>query len=162
MPDTEKTDIKNKAEQKPVDTSYKVSLVELIMILMLVGLAFVFIFGMKQLKIDKANEAIAEAKFEAIVPTFQKIVNAMEDYRKNDEFGDYPAFIDELNLGTIDTQDFKFEYVFDTLTITATSQAGFGKAGVKVIYNMSDRSYSVDDPAPDKKPTVKDEWLPQE
>lgn len=162
MPENEKNEIKTKAENKAVDAGYKVSLVELIMILMLVGLAFVFVFGMRQLKIDKANEAIAEAKFAAIIPTFQKISNAMEDYRKNDEFGDYPAFLDELNLGTVDNVDFKFEYVFDTLTLTATSQAAFGKPGIKVVYNLNDRSYSVEDPAPDKKPTVKDEWLPQE
>ncbi len=162
MPENVITESKTKADNKPVDTGYKVSLVELIMILMLVGLAFVFIFGMRQLKVDKANEAIAEAKFAAVIPTFQKIVNAIEDYRKNDEFGDYPAFLDELNLGPVDTQDFKFEYVFDTLTLTAISQASFGKPGIKVVYNVSDRSYSVDDPAPDKKPTVKDEWLPQE
>ncbi|PKN74044.1 MAG: hypothetical protein CVU50_00270 [Candidatus Cloacimonetes bacterium HGW-Cloacimonetes-3] len=144
------------------DTNTKISLVELILILMLVGLVFVFFFGMKQLKIDKANEAIAKTKFEAVAPTFQKIIAAMESYRKNDEFGDYPAFLEEMNLGTVNTEDFKFEYVFDTLTLTATSQPSFGKAGVKVNYNIGDKSYTVEDPAPEKKPTVKDEWLPQE
>ncbi len=162
MPDTEKTETKKKTDSKPVETGHQVSLVELMMLLMLVGLLFVFIFGMQQLKIDKAAEALAQSKFEAIVPSFQKTIAAMEDYRKNDEFGDYPAFIDELNLGTIDNEDFKFEYVFDSLTLTATSQAAFGKEGIKVVYNLNDRSYTVEDPAPDKKPTVKDEWLPQE
>ncbi len=156
---SEQIKTKTSAEQ---DTTTKVSLVELILILMLVGLVFVFFFGMKQLKIDKANEALAQSKFEAVVPTFQKIAAAMESYRKNDEFGDYPAFLEELNLGEVNTPDFKFEYVFDTLTLTATSQASFGKAGVKVIYNINDKSYSVEDPAPEKKPTVKDEWLPEE
>lgn len=139
-----------------------VSLVEMIMILMLVGLVFVFFFGMKQLKVDKAMEAAAQAKFEAIIPNYTKLVKAMEDYQKKDQFGDYPAFLEELNLGNLDTPDFKFSYVFDTLTITATSTKAFGKEGVKVNYNLSDRSYTVDDPAPEKKPTVKDDWLPQE
>ncbi|GAB1468390.1 hypothetical protein MASR2M64_11090 [Candidatus Cloacimonadota bacterium] len=166
MPDT----VKPKATPEPKKASVKaaqgtksnISLVELILILMLVGLVFVFFFGMKQLKVDKANEAIAQTKFEAIVPTFQKIIAAMENYRKTDEFGDYPAFMEELNLGEINTPDFKFEYVFDTLTLTATSQASFGKAGVKVNYSINDKSYTVDDPEANKKPTVKDEWLPQE
>ncbi|MDD4310257.1 MAG: hypothetical protein PHO32_07745 [Candidatus Cloacimonetes bacterium] len=152
-----------KPANQAVNTEHnnKVSLVELIMILMLVGLGFVFFFGMKQLKIDKANEAIAQTKFEAILPTYQKIIDGMEAYRKADEFGDYPAFLEELNLSSLDNNDFKFEYVFDTLTITATSLPGFGKAGVKVNFNMNDKSYTVEDPAPEKKPTVKDEWLPQ-
>jgi len=166
MPDTEQTKAAPKQVKPSADTAkaanMKVSLVELIMILMLVGLVFVFFFGMKQLKIDKANEAIAQTKFEAVVPNFQKLITAMEEYRKADEFGDYPAFLEELNLGDINTEDFKFEYVFDTLTITATSQASFGKADIKVIYSIGDKSYSVEDPSPEKKPTVKDEWLPQE
>ncbi|MDY0150731.1 MAG: hypothetical protein RBS43_00485 [Candidatus Cloacimonas sp.] len=166
MPDKVKTETAEKqvktAPKTAVDHNNKVSLVELIMILMLVGLVFVFFFGMQQLKVDKATEAIAQTKFEAILPTFQKIIDGMESYRKADEFGDYPTIIDGLNLGTIDTPDFKFEYVFDTLTITATSQAAFGKADVKVNYSIKDKSYTVDDPAPEKKPTVKDEWLPQE
>jgi hypothetical protein len=166
MPDTEKAKavpVPKVTSVKAVqDTNTNISLVELILILMLVGLVFVFFFGMKQLKIDKANEAIAQTKFEAITPTFQKIISAMESYRKADEFGDYPAFLEELNLGEVNNEDFKFEYVFDTLTLTATSQASFGKAGVKVNYSVKDRSYTVDDPAADRKPTVKDEWLPQD
>jgi hypothetical protein len=166
MPDTDQAKTATKQVKKSVDTANsvntKVSLVELIMILMLVGLVFVFFFGMKQLKIDKANEAIAQTKFEAVIPNFQKIIAGMESYRKADEFGDYPAFLEELNLGDLNTEDFKFEYVFDTLTITAISQASFGKADVKVNFSIKDKSYSVEDPSPEKKPTVKDEWLPQE
>jgi len=166
MPDTDHAKAAPLQKKNSVDTAKgyntKVSLVELIMILMLVGLVFVFFFGMKQLKIDKANEAIAQTKFEAIIPNFQKIIAGMESYRKADEFGDYPAFLEELNMGDLNTEDFKFEYVFDTLTITATSLAAFGKADVKVIYSIRDKSYSVEDPSPEKKPTVKDEWLPQE
>lgn len=166
MPDNVKTETAKKQTNtaaKPVtQNNNKISLVEMIMILMLVGLVFVFFFGMRQLKVDKANEAIAQTKFEAIVPTFQKIITGMENYRKADEFGDYPAFLEELNLGTIDTPDFKFEYVFDTLNISAKSQASFGKADIVITYNLRDKVYSVEDPTPEKKPTVKDEWLPQE
>ena len=164
MPDNAKNEsaVKTKKASTMADFSTRISLVEMIMILMLVGLVFVFYFGMKQLQIDKANEAIAQQKFENIIPTFKKIIKAMESYRKADEFGDYPAFMEELNLGDINTSDFIFEYSSDTYTITATTQPSFGKAGIKVIYNLSDKSFTVDDPKPEKKPTIKDEWLPQE
>ncbi len=164
MPDNVKNEnaVNTKKTPKMADFSTRVSLVELIMILMLVGLVFVFYFGMKQLQIDKANEAIAQEKFENIIPTFKNIIEAMETYRKADEFGDYPAFLEELNLGDINTNDFKFEYSADTYTITVITQPAFGKAGIKVIYNLSDKSFTVEDPTPDKKPTIKDEWLPQE
>lgn len=167
MPDNMKNDTATKPKQA-TDTAIapmyndRISLVDMIMILMLVGLVFVFFFGMKQLRVDKALEAAAQEKFEAIIPTFTKVITAMEDYRKKDEFGDYPAFLDELNLGNIDTENFKFSYSFDTLTLTATSTQAFGKPGVKVNYDLSNRSYTVDDPVPEKKPTVKDDWLPQE
>ena len=150
------------ATKPRVISDQPVSLVEMIMILMLVGLLFVFFFGMKQLKVDKALEAAAQEKFEAVVPTYTKLVKAMEEYQKKDQFGDYPAFLEELNIGNLDSENFKFTYVFDTLTITATSTKAFGKEGVKVNYSLSDRSYTVDDPTPEKKPTVKDDWLPQE
>ena len=164
MPDTVKKEsaVKTKKAPEMADFSTRVSLVELIMILMLVGLVFVFYFGMKQLQIDKANEAIAQNKFESIVPNFEKIIAAMENYRKADEFGDYPITLEELNLGNVSNNDFKFEYNYDSKTVTAISQPSFGKEGIKVIFNLSDRSYTVEDPKPDKKPTVKDEWLPQE
>lgn len=163
MPDNMKNDTATKPKQETTAMhNSRISLVEMIMILMLVGLVFVFFFGMKQLKVDKALEAAAQQKFEAIVPNFTKIVSAMEEYQKKDEFGDYPAFLEELNLGNLDSEDFKFSYLFDTLTITATSTPAFGKPDIKVNYDLGSRSYAVDDPAPEKKPTVKDDWLPQE
>lgn len=163
MPDNMKNDAATKPAKETAAMHHSpISLVEMIMILMLVGLVFVFFFGLKQLKVDKALEAAAQEKFEAVVPNFTKIVNAMEEYQKKDEFGDYPAFLEELNLGNLDSENFKFSYLFDTLTITATSTKAFGKENIKVNYDLNNRSYTVDDPAPEKKPTVKDDWLPQE
>jgi len=140
------------------DPARKVSLVELIMILMLVGLVLVFIFGMQQMKIDKEKEAIAQQKFEATIPIFDKIIIGMEEYRKNDPFGEYPIALDEL--GTFPNPDFKFDYVADTKIITATSTKEFGKEGVEVKYSLDNSVYEVVDPTPKEKPTVKDDWLP--
>ncbi|MCB5259431.1 MAG: hypothetical protein PHY41_03865 [Candidatus Cloacimonetes bacterium] len=170
------TQVKVNSNQKVSDT-HKVSLVELIMILLLVGLLFVFFFGMRQLRIDKAAEALAHEKFEALIPVLQEAINATEEFRRNDEFGDYPFDFGQLNLmGSnayevktddtgmmyMETEDFVIHYDADNFNYTATTTENFGKAGIKVIYVLSESSYQVEDPAPERKPTILDEWLPQE
>lgn len=140
------------------DPTRKVGLVELIMILMLVGVVLVFIFGMQQMKINKAKEAIAQQKFEAVIPVFENILKAVDEYKRNDPFGDYPATLEEL--GNFDTADFKFEYSLDNLSITAVTTKEYGKEGIKVIYSIANAIYEVSDPTPAEKPTVLDEWLP--
>lgn len=145
-----------------VPDTHKVSLVELIIILLLVGLVFVFVFGMRQLKIDKAAEALAQEKFEAIIPVMQRTIAAAEEFKKNDEFGDYPFDFSQLNLSNLDTDEFAIEYDNEQYTIVAVTKAAFGKEGIRVIFTLSEGSYRVEDPAPDRKPTIKDEWLPQD
>ncbi|MDZ4121528.1 MAG: hypothetical protein U1C33_03855 [Candidatus Cloacimonadaceae bacterium] len=138
----------------------RITLIETIMILMLVGLVFVFVFPFKQMTVDKEKEAIARQKFEAILPTFVRIVEAADAYRKQDEFGAYPILIDELNLSGINTEIFVFEYSDQGPTITAVSQEAFGKAGIKISYNMATKTYNVVDENPKELPTVKEDWLP--
>lgn len=138
--------------------AHKISLVELIMILMLVGVVMIFTFGMRQMKLDKQKEAVAEQKFQDVIPVFQRIIAAMDEYKKNDQFGDYPVTIEEL--GTFDTADFKFSYDSETLIVTGTSTKEFGKDGIQVLYSLTNAVYEVNDPKPKDKPTVLDEWLP--
>lgn len=150
----EKT-IKNTKEADPFR---KVSLVELIMILMLAGLVLVFIFGLQQMKIDKQKEAEAHQKFELIIPTLTDIIQKMEDYKKNDEFGDYP--IDMGEVGVFKDDNFVFEYDPENYIVKAISTESFGKAGVVVSYSLENAVYEVIDDKPGEKPTVKDDWLP--
>jgi hypothetical protein len=138
--------------------AHKVSLVELIMILMLVGVVMIFIFGMRQMKIDKQKEAVAEQKFQDVVPVFQRIINAMEEYKKTDAFGDYPVTIEEL--GTFDTADFEFTYDSNTLIVTGTTTKEFGKEGIQVLFSLNNQVYEVNDTKPKEKPTILDDWLP--
>lgn len=145
-----------------VEQASKVGLVELIMVLLLVGLVFVVFFGMRQLKVDKAAEALAQTKFESIIPTIQKVIASAESFKKADQFGDYPFDIDQMNLGKLDTDDFKVEYDGEGYKIVVVTLAAFGKEGIRVAYSLNDRSYQIEDPNPEKKPTIKDEWLPQE
>lgn len=138
--------------------AHKVSMVELIMILMLVGVVMIFTFGMRQMKVDKQKEAIAEQKFQEVIPVFNKIIAGMEEYKKNDQFGAYP--IDLQELGTFDTNDFKFTYDADKLIVTATTTKEFGKDGIQVLYSIANMVYEVNDPKPKDKPTILDDWLP--
>ncbi|MDI3504006.1 MAG: hypothetical protein PWP64_942 [Candidatus Cloacimonadota bacterium] len=176
------TETQNNTQKKTksvpvVEDKHKVSLVELIMILLLIGLVFVFVFGMRQLREDKAKEAKARESFAAILPILDTAIEAAEEFKRTDEFGDYPFDFGQLNLSSTDdytiqsndngelyleTSDFRIHYDSENYGFIVTSKAEFGKAGIEVIYNLADRSYRVEDPAPDKKPTIKDEWLPQE
>ncbi len=172
---TKNTKAKN-ANLPPVADKHKVSLVELIMILLLVGLVFVFIFGMKQLRVDKEAEAIAHQKFQAVLPVLQEAVDAAEEFRRNDDFAEYPFDFGQLNLVSTDTytvesnesgeifvqtDDFTITYDGSDYFFVITSREEFGKAGIEVIYTLSNRSYRVEDPSPERRPTIRDEWLPQ-
>jgi hypothetical protein len=160
-----------------VAEQHKISLVELILILLLVGLVFVFFFGMRQLRVDKAAEALAYEKFEQVKPVLKAAIDAAEAYKRSDDFGDYPFDFGQLNLTDTDTYtiksdangmmyidatDFAIHYDAESYNFTLTSTESFGKAGVKVIYVLADRSYQVEDPSPERRPTVRDEWLPQD
>lgn len=162
MSDTKNNTTTQAALKAGIADTHKVSLVELSMILLLIGLFFVFFFGMRQLKVDKALEATAQAKFEAMIPTLERAIAAAEAYQKADEFGDYPFDLGQLNLGDLQMEDFVLEYDGETYAFVVSSTAAFGKEGIKVSYVLADRSYSISDPAPDRKPIIRDEWLPQD
>ncbi|MDZ4182899.1 MAG: hypothetical protein U1B83_08490 [Candidatus Cloacimonadaceae bacterium] len=163
-PETLKTNTKSKPAQEAKVTKVKpenqVSLIEMIMILMLVGLVFVFVFGMQQMKINKEKEALAQQKFETILPAFDRVVAAVNEYKRNDPFGAYPLALEELNLSDINNGDFVFSYTEEGPVITATTTKEFGKEGIAVNYNITADVYEISDPAPQDKPTIKDDWLP--
>ena len=176
MSETQKNTQKKTNEVPAVASKHKIGLVELILILLLVGLVFVFIFGMKQLKTDKKAEGLAKNKFEAILPVLQSAIDAAEAFKRTDDFGDYPFDFGQLNLTAtddyainsnaegeqyIETSDFMILYDTENFGFTTITKDEFGKAGIKVIYILAERSYKVEDPSPDRKPTIRDEWLPQ-
>jgi competence protein ComGC len=158
-----KKDDQNKEQKTGANTTAptkKITLVEMIMIMMLVGLVFVFIFPFQQMKVDQEQEAIARQKFEVILPTFEVIVAAAEEYKKNDEFAAYPILLDELNLKDINTEFFRFDYTDEGPTIIAISTKEFREPEVKVKYNMATKSYTIEDADSKVVPTVKEDWLP--
>lgn len=176
MSEIQKNTQKKTNEVPAVASKHKISLVELILILLLIGLVFVFIFGMKQLKTDKKAEGLAKSKFEAILPVLQTAIEAAETFKRTDDFGDYPFDFGQLNLSAtdnyainsnaegemyIETDDFMILYDAENFGFTIITKDEFGKAGIEVIYILAERSYKVEDPSPDRKPTIRDEWLPQ-
>ncbi|HNX38363.1 MAG TPA: hypothetical protein PL124_05100 [Candidatus Cloacimonadota bacterium] len=154
---------KKKAKPAP-ESANRIGLIELMMILMLVGLVFVFVFPMKQMKVDKAQELVSQGKVEALIPTFEKIVVALDKFVNDpkNEFKDYPFDLSQLNLGTVDTPEFKFSWDEMNKNIKATSTKEYGKEGIIISFNINDKVYTIDDKKPDVKPVVKDEWLPEE
>ncbi len=147
-------------KQKESGQKARIGLVEIILIMMLVGLVFVFIPPYFQMRADEAQEAIDRERFDLAMQSVRVIIAKAEEYRRKDEFGDYPILIEVLNLPEQDTTYFDFMLEAEDLSIRAISKESFGKAGIKVIYDMQNKTYKIDDPNPQTKPVIKDTWLP--
>jgi hypothetical protein len=157
--DVNKKAVADGQKNEQLGSGKKIGLVEAMLILMLVGLVFIFIFPMQQLKVDKAAEAAARLKIAPLVDKFEVVTAAMEQYKANDPFGEYPFTIEELNLTGVNSDEFTFSYDSESKKVIATSLEAYGKADIKVIYSLEDKTYEVEDPTPLKKPTIKNEWL---
>jgi hypothetical protein len=140
---------------------HKVGLVELIMILLIAGIVFIFIFGMRQMKIEKQQERIAQAKVEQILPKFDLVTKAAKEYQAADPFAAFPLSIEEMNLPSdLNTPEFVFSFSEDG-TVTATTTQAYGREGIKINYSIPEAIYELDDPAPDQKPRIAQDWLPE-
>ncbi len=134
-------------------------LVEMIIILLLAGVVFIFIFGLRQVRTEEQRELAAKAQFEQLIPKFGEVAAAAEKMRAEDEFGDWPLDIEFLGLpANFDPKG--FEFAFSDGIVTATTTRDFGKQNVKIIYNIDKKEYSIEDPDPDTAPKIKYEWLP--
>jgi len=141
-------------------------LIEIILILFLVGLIFVFIFPYLQLKEDKKAEILIKEKLLAAIPTLEKISDAAYKMKAQDDFAAFAMDFDFLGIGKksdFETDDFTFGYEYiddETANVFALTKAAFGKDKVKIIYDLKNKSYSISDPEPEAKPIIKEEWLP--
>lgn len=163
-PITENKPLKKVEKAPKIVSKRNIGSIELMMILMLVGLVFVFIFPMQQLKVDKAQEKIVQQKVEAILPSFSLINQKIDEFvnAPDNEFKDYPFDLTQLNIGVVDTPEFKFSWNEVSRKIIATSTKDYGKEGIKLSYSIEDKTYDIVDPKPADKPVIKDEWLPEE
>lgn len=138
---------------------HKIGLVEILMILLLAAVVFIFIFGMRQMRAEKEQELLQRQKFENVLPTFKVIADSAKAYQARDPFAAWPLTIDEMNLPpNINTPEFKFSFM-ENGVVTATTTKEFGKEGIKVNYDIQQAAYNIDDPKPDTKPFIKQEWL---
>ncbi|MBW6514670.1 MAG: hypothetical protein K0B87_07930 [Candidatus Syntrophosphaera sp.] len=150
---------KDKAQS--INPRHKIGLVEIIMILLLAGVVFIFIFGMNQMKAEKARELELQQMVGEVLPTFGLIANEAKVYKENDPFGAWPLTIEELNLPAgLDTPQFKFSFS-DAGAVIMTTTKDFGKKGITVSYDITKDIYDINDPDPTAKPVIKEDWLNQ-
>jgi hypothetical protein len=153
--------VSDELEDATIVQRHKVGLVEIVMILLLAGVVFIFIFGMSQMKREKAEELALQKKIESTLPKFDMIAKAAKDLKNDPNWGAWPFDITQLNMPSKpDTPDFKFT-VNETGVITCECAKSIGKEGVKILYNIDKNSYDVQDPNPDAKPKIRQEWLSQ-
>lgn len=133
----------------------KFSLVELLTILLLVGLIFVFFVPVNQAKVSRqrVNGAISTINF---------ISQKAEDFKNNPDNGYYPD-LSQLNLGDEVKNDY-FEYTInpDDSTIVAITKSAFGKQGAALVYSFSGKQFRVgkDDSDLESKKAINENWIP--
>ncbi|MFO8144446.1 MAG: hypothetical protein R6T89_01760 [Candidatus Syntrophosphaera sp.] len=150
---------KTKTQATEIDPRHKVGLVEIVMILLLAGVVFIFIFGMRQMRREKAELLALQQKVESIQPHFYTIADSAKAYKDRDPFGAWPLTIEELNI-PFDIQSPEYEFSFlENGTVILTTKEEFGKEGIKINYDINEDFFEIEDPEPQTKPVIKDEWL---
>jgi len=137
----------------------RLGLIEILIFLLIAGVIFIFVFGMKQMQIEKAQEAALLAKFEQVFPHFEDIAAKAKVLKQQDDFGDWPPnleFIDDPK--NFNTAEFEFEWL-DNGQVKMTTTKEFGREGIVVFYDVESDSYSIEDPDPTAKPAIKYTWL---
>lgn len=124
----------------------RVSIIEVLMVILIVGIAVIIIFPTIDAK--RKTKIISQE----VYPTFDKI------QEKNDQFfeenGYYP-FLSQLNITDIKDKEY-FSYNLTDSTITATSLKPFGKTGAIIVYNFINEQWSVEG----SEGVIKEFWLP--
>ncbi len=142
-----------------INPRHKVGLVEMVMILLLAGVIFIFIFGMRQMRREKAEQLALQQKVESIQPHFYAIADSAKAYKERDPFGAWPFTIEELNLPfEIQTDEYEFSFL-ENGTVILTTKEEFGKEGVNINYEINEDFFEIEDPDPQAKPVIQDEWL---
>ncbi|MFO7660817.1 MAG: hypothetical protein R6V77_07885 [Candidatus Cloacimonadaceae bacterium] len=133
----------------------KFSLTELLSIILLVGLIFVFIIPVRQAKISSVR--VSEA-----ATMLKSIGDKAEDFRNNPENGYYPD-ISQLNLGSmIESDYFEYSIVSDDSTVVAETKPAFGKQGAALVYSLSAKQYRIGKDESDQisQKFINENWLP--
>ncbi len=147
----------NKVEKSSSALAQRFSLVELLTILLLVGLIFVFVVPVNQAKIsrERINEAI----------TIINLIGSKAEAFKNNPENDYYPDLSQLNLGDT-TKSKYFNFSINTLdsTVVAISTKAFipNQDSLYLVYSLSGKQYRIgknDNDAVSKK-HINENWLP--
>ncbi|PID28694.1 MAG: hypothetical protein CSB55_03960 [Candidatus Cloacimonadota bacterium] len=131
----------------------KISLIEFLMILMLVGIVFTFIVPMKQKRInfERTKEAVR---------LMQVIRNASIEFKNDPEGGDgdYAWVIDQLNMDLEKEGAYFFDYSLTDTSVVAVTNEKFGKKGLEIMYYMPSGPFTIKDEK--TKSIIDPNWLP--
>lgn len=134
----------------------KFSLTELLSIILLVGLIFVFIIPVRQAKISSVR--VSEA-----ATMLKNIGDKAEEFRNDPDNGYYPVDISQLNLGSmIDSDYFEYSIVSDDSTVVAETKPAFGKQGATLVYSLSAKQYRIGKNESDQisQKYINENWIP--
>ena len=132
------------------------TLIDLLSIILLVGLIFVFVVPVHQAKIsrDRVNEALT---------TLRMIGEKTVEFKNDPANGDYPVDISQLNLGDkIKSNYFEYSVVPEDSTIVAETTQAFGKKGAFLVYSLSGKQFRIgkNDSDVESQKFINENWLP--
>lgn len=133
----------------------KFSLVELLSIILLVGLLFVFIVPVQQAKVSSVR--VAEA-----ANLLKVIGDKANEFRNDPENGYYPD-ISQLNLGSLIESDyFEYSIASDDSTVVAATKPAFGREGATLVYSLGAKQYRIGRDENDLTSSryINENWLP--
>ena len=129
-------------------TDKKVSLIEVLMIILIVGIIVILIFP--PIADSKKKKRINEEVFS----TFKLIQRENESFYKENEY--YAFDISQLNIPELRDKKY-FEFGLTDSTFEATTTEKFGKPGAKIVYNFLNDTWSVEG----TKGVINSDWLSQ-
>jgi competence protein ComGC len=139
-----------------VTTNYsKFTLIDLLTILLLVGLLFVFIVPVNQAKVsrDRVDQAVTTMRF---------IGDKASEFKSNPDNGYYPD-LSQLNLGDkVKSPYFTYIVSPDDSTVVGETTPAFGKKGAFLVYNISTKQFQIGKGDNDIESAryINENWLP--
>lgn len=128
-------------------TVKKTTLIEVLLVILIVGIIVILVFP------PIANSKKRERIKEEVFPTFNLIQQENKNFFKENEY--YAFDISQLNITNLNDRKY-FKFTLTDSTMVATTTAKLGKAGAKIIYNFSAKSWSVNG----EKGVIDRDWLP--
>jgi len=141
------TDTVSTKENNAEKPKGKFSLIDLLMIIMVVGVLATIVLPLQR---TKSNEALVRGS----LPDMIRIVQANDEFKRGDGFGDNAWDLDQLNLRNIDMSVFHFA-INDTSIVATTNR--LGSLEKAYYFDTRDNRFRVRE---DSRDVIFDTWLP--